>query len=51
MSVVSIAPGFVLRCHSCEGVLLRTVVSSDRAWVDMTGLAYLQVNGDDFLGR
>lgn len=37
------APGVVIRCIGCGGVLVRYVKSSGRAWLDMRGLAYLLV--------
>jgi hypothetical protein len=37
------APGLVARCAGCEGVLLRMVSSPGRTWLDMRGLAYLQL--------
>jgi hypothetical protein len=36
------APGLVLRCASCEGVLARLVSSGERSWLDLTGLSYLE---------
>lgn len=36
------APGLVVRCPSCEAVLMRLVRSPDRAWLDVRGLAYLE---------
>ena len=42
--VYSVGPGLVLRCASCDCVLLRLVVAQDRAWLDMTGLACLQID-------
>ena len=36
------APGLVLRCPSCDGVLLRIVEGSGRAWMDLRGLAYIE---------
>lgn len=39
------APGLVLRCPGCEGVLLRLVSTADRAWLDMRGLAYVELRG------
>lgn len=38
------APGLVLRCTSCENILLRMVNASGRTWLDLRGLAYLQVD-------
>jgi phage FluMu protein Com len=37
------APGIVVRCAGCEAVLLRVVQSPDRTWLDLRGLAVLQV--------
>ena len=37
------APGAVLRCMSCDHVLLRVVTSADRHWLDLSGLAVLQL--------
>ena len=36
------APGIVVRCPKCEGVLLRFVRSAQRSWLDVRGLAYLE---------
>jgi hypothetical protein len=37
------APGLVLRCTECDGVLLRLVESPRRTWLDLRGLTFLQV--------
>jgi hypothetical protein len=37
------APGIVARCVGCDSVLLRIVRAPDRAWLDLSGLAYLEV--------
>ena len=37
------APGTVVRCVGCEAVLLRVVQSADRTWLDLRGLAVLQL--------
>lgn len=37
------APGIVLRCPGCGGVLVRIVCSGDRAWLDLTGVRYLEL--------
>ena len=37
------APGVVARCPACDQVLARLVQSPGRAWLDLRGLAYLQV--------
>jgi hypothetical protein len=40
------APGLVLRCASCDTVLLRLVSGGGRRWLDVRGLAYLQFSDD-----
>jgi hypothetical protein len=35
-------PGSVLRCPSCDGVVLRVVETADATYVDMRGAAYLR---------
>jgi Family of unknown function (DUF6510) len=37
------APGVVARCPVCDQVLLRLVRGPGRAWLDLRGLAYLQI--------
>jgi hypothetical protein len=37
------APGIVLRCPSCDGVQLRLVQSTERAWLDLRGIEVLQI--------
>jgi hypothetical protein len=37
------APGIVVRCRSCEGVLMRIVRGRDRMWIDLGGVASLEV--------
>jgi len=37
------APGVVARCPTCDQVLLRLVRGPGRAWLDLRGLAYLQL--------
>jgi hypothetical protein len=37
------APGAVLRCRSCDNVLVRVVTSPDRYWLDLRGLVVLQL--------
>lgn len=37
------APGVVARCPACDQVLLRLVQGPGRAWLDLRGLAYLQL--------
>lgn len=37
------APGLVVRCSGCESVLMRLVRAPDRVWLDLRGLAYLEI--------
>jgi hypothetical protein len=37
------SPGHVLRCRSCDNVLLRMVSGPGQTWLDLRGLAYVQV--------
>jgi Zn finger protein HypA/HybF involved in hydrogenase expression len=37
------APGVVARCPSCGGVMLRVARSPGRAWLDLRGIACLQL--------
>jgi hypothetical protein len=37
------APGLIARCPACDEVLLRLVRGPGRAWLDLRGLAYLQL--------
>ena len=43
------APGIVVRCATCESVLLKIVQSSRRTWLDMTGLRTLALEQHDRL--
>lgn len=43
MRVFDHAPGVVARCPTCDQVLLRLVRGPGRAWLDLRGLAYLQL--------
>lgn len=36
-------PAVVLRCRTCDEVLMRMVTAPGRTWLDMRGLAYLQL--------
>ncbi|HEX7188515.1 MAG TPA: DUF6510 family protein [Actinomycetes bacterium] len=36
-------PGLVLRCRGCDAVLVRLVNSADRRWLDLRGVAVLQL--------
>ena len=40
------APGLVLRCSSCDAVLLRLVSGGGRHWLDVRGLTYLEFTDD-----
>jgi hypothetical protein len=37
------APGVVVRCASCEGVLIRFAQSEGRIWIELSGCASLEV--------
>jgi phage FluMu protein Com len=37
------APGIVVRCRDCQGVLLRLVETPTRYWLDLSGLNYLEI--------
>ena len=37
------APGLVARCPACDEVVLRLVRAPGRAWLDMSGLRYLEL--------
>jgi Zn finger protein HypA/HybF involved in hydrogenase expression len=37
------APGTVIRCPSCEQVIMRIVHGRDRYWLDLTGLTSLEM--------
>lgn len=41
------APGLVARCAGCDGVLFRLVKAPGRTWLDLRGLAYLQIATPD----
>ena len=41
--VYSAGPGLVLRCSFCDHVLARMVVTESRTWLEMTGIACLQI--------
>jgi hypothetical protein len=41
------APGLVLRCVGCDGVLLRLVTGGGRTWLDLRGLRYLEFTTPD----
>ena len=41
------APGMVLRCASCDAVQLRFVRTTDRVWLDLRGIATLEIRLPD----
>lgn len=41
------APGIVVRCRDCQGVLLRLVETPTRYWLDLSGLSYLEIGRED----
>jgi hypothetical protein len=45
--VYAAGPGLVLRCAACDRVLVRLVTVDDRAWLEMTGVACLQIDRRD----
>ena len=42
--VYSAGPGLVLRCSTCDHVLARLVVAQSSTWLEMTGIACLQID-------
>jgi len=43
LSVYAHAPGVVIRCPSCESVLMRIVSGGGRYWLDLRGVRYLEI--------
>jgi hypothetical protein len=41
LRVYTRAPGTVIRCPSCEAVLMRIVRGRDRLWLDLSGIRTL----------
>lgn len=41
------APGIVVRCRDCQGVLLKLVETPTRYWLDLSGLSYLEIDRED----
>jgi hypothetical protein len=37
------APGVVVRCRGCDGVLLRLVTAPGRVWLDLRGMTRLEI--------
>lgn len=40
------AAGIVVRCPDCEAVLMRVVESPQRTWIDLQGVASMQIAAD-----
>jgi Family of unknown function (DUF6510) len=38
------APGIVVRCRHCEGVLLRVVRGREQLWLDLSGLGAIELH-------
>jgi hypothetical protein len=38
------APGIVVRCRDCQGVVLRLVKTPTQYWLDLSGLSYLAID-------
>ncbi len=45
------APGVVLRCSSCDAVLLRVMQNQGRVWLDLRGISVLQMELPDESGE
>ncbi|MGO4245568.1 DUF6510 family protein [Paenarthrobacter sp. RAF54_2] len=41
------APGIVVRCRDCQGVLLRLVQTPTKYWLDLSGLSYLEIDREE----
>jgi hypothetical protein len=39
------APGTVVRCAHCQAVLMRVVRGRDRTWLDLSGVASIELLG------
>ena len=46
LAVYKQAPGAVVRCPHCDGVLMRIVRDSGRYWLDLRGVACLEIRAD-----
>ena len=40
---VYIGAGYVVRCHSCDAVMIRIVQGRSRTWIDLSGTASLEL--------
>jgi hypothetical protein len=43
LEVYVCAPGTVIRCRHCHGVMLRIVEGPGRVWVDLSGVSSLEL--------
>ena len=43
LDVYADAPGVVVRCCHCEGVMMRIVRAPGRAWIDLKGTGSLEI--------
>jgi len=41
------APGVVVRCRSCQAVMIRIVRAPGRTWLDLSGTGTLELPGPD----
>src|SRR4029453_89217 len=41
------APGIVVRCRDCQGVLLRLVKTPPHYWLDLSGISYLEIDREE----
>jgi len=41
------APGVILRCSSCDAVVLRVMQSRNRVWLDLRGMSVLEMELPD----
>jgi hypothetical protein len=46
VTVYAQAPGLVLRCPTCDSVLMKVVTDGDRYWVDPRGLRTLELRAE-----
>jgi hypothetical protein len=46
LDVYADAPGVVVRCCHCEGVMMRIVCGPDRAWIDLRGTGTLEIRAN-----
>ena len=47
MVVYTHGMGTIIRCPSCDTVLIRVAEMKGRYWLDMRGVRVLQLNGED----